>query len=218
VAHTRKLLPVGIVALLLLSMVMLAMPTSAGKPAPPGGGVLWLEPEFVNCSEVGLGNTFKVELWANISTTAGVPADPGCFAYGYWFDWDDTLINLTSYSVYPPTDIWGSNIFVVVDLLKDMDGNTKYDRHSYAVTALGEPPGWKDGRMIAEYTFKVTNDSVVTQSLFVITNNGFTDTNGYSIPITIIPEFPVSLIIFLFVVTTLAAAVLGKKAWLRKLL
>jgi len=184
--HTNKSLSISLVVSLLLSTVILAAPISA-KPAPPGGGVVWLEPSYVNGSTVGLGNTFKVELWANISTTAGLPAYPGCFAYAYWFDWDDTLINLTSYSVYPPTDIWGSNIFTAENLLKDMDGDTQKDRHSYSVTALGAPPGWKDGRKIAEYTFKVIYQPVWWDASCIldITDRGFGDFDGASMTMTV---------------------------------
>jgi hypothetical protein len=220
--HIQKLLSIGLVALLLLSLVMLTAPVSA-EPAPAGEGILWVVPDFVDGSAVGLGNTFIVELWANISTTAGVTGQEGCFAYAYWFGWNDTLLEIQSYNVYPPADIWTVGIFPVEDLLKDLDANTKNDTHSYSVTALGLPPGWKDGRKIAEYNFTVADDpGLDVESLLEITNKGFADAEEEAITMTPnsgtywIPEFPAALIIPLFIIATLATAILGKKAWSRK--
>jgi hypothetical protein len=196
--HTKKPLSIGVVALLLLSILMLASPIN-GEPAPPGGGVLWLEPSYVNGSAVGLGNTFIVELWANISTTAGVIGLEGCFAYAYWFGWNDTLLEIQSHSTFPPSDIWTGGIFVVEDALKDTDANTKNDLHSYSVTALGNPPGWKDGRKIAEYTFKVVYEPVspepTASCALDTTNKGFADGDEEAMTITVydgLYEFPVA--------------------------
>jgi len=186
VTHTEKLSP-SLAALLLLSTVMLATPTSA-KPAPPGEGVIWLEPDCVNGSAVGgLGSTFIVELRVNISVTAGPPGGPyGCFAYAYWLSWNDTLLNLTSYSVFPPTDIWTSGIFTAEDLKKDTDLNNKSDIHSYSVTALGTPPGFTGARKIAEYTFIIAYQPIDPESnmscVLDITEKGFVDANEDPIP------------------------------------
>jgi hypothetical protein len=178
--RTKKPLSIVLVALLMISMAMLTAPTIAQYPAPPNGGSIYLDPDYVNGSDVGVGNTFVVELWANMTPDAGIPPY-GCYAYAYWLDWDDTLLEIQSYNVYPPTDVWTSGIFTAEDLLVDTDINTKDDRHSYSVTALGTPPGWNDTRKIGDYTFKVIYEPIFPESDVVssldLTDKGFADAN-----------------------------------------
>jgi len=183
--HTKKLLPNGIVALLLLSMVMLTTPASA-KPIPPGFEyTVYTKPPTVNGSAVGLGNTFVVELWANTSLFGGGPP-PGCYAYAYWFQWNDTLLNLTSWSVFPPVDKWTLGIFTGDDSLKDIDINGKKDTHSYGVSALQVPAAWMDNRKIANYTFKVMYQPAYPEPTMScnlhIVDKGFADVNGANRP------------------------------------
>jgi len=191
-----KLKPVSGIMLTMLFIGTLGMAFHVapvlGIPAPSGGGSIWVEPNYVNGSVVGgLGSTFAVELWANISETAGgtgAPPEYGCFAYAYWFSWNDTLLEIQSYNVYPPEDVWSEGISTISDRLRDVSDNAKNDRHEYAVTALGMPPGWKDGRKIAGYTFKIIYQPTYLEAdiscVLDITDRGFADDEENSIAMT----------------------------------
>jgi len=182
----KKVLSIGIVAMLLLTTVMLAIPTRA-KVIPPGKEyTVYTKPPTVNGTAVGLGNTFVVELWANTSLFAGGPP-PGCFAYAYWFQWNDTLLKLESWSVFPPVDKWTLGIFTGDDSLKDVNPNNgKNDTHSYGVSALGVPAAWMDDRKIASYTFRVMYEPVPPEPTMScnlhIVDKGFADVNGANRP------------------------------------
>ena len=182
----KKPFSVGLVSLLILSMALLTAPTIAKPPTGIDEGSIWVEPDYVNGSDVGVGNNFVVELWVNMTPDAGIPPY-GCYAYGYWLDWDDTLIEIQSYNAYPPEDIWDEGVFVVEDQLEDIDIDTKDDRHSYSVTALGNPPGFTGVRKIANYTFKVIYEPVFSDAscLLDITNRGFADANEDPISMTV---------------------------------
>jgi len=226
----KKLLFLGFAALFLLSLVMVTTPVSVSAiNAPDGEGVIWVEPNFVDGSEVGVGNEFTVEVKINISETAGPPEYPGMFAFQYKLSWNDTLLTCTmaDITVYIPSDVkpwfWSEGHFTAENTLLDEDGNTKNDTHSYAESALGESGGFNGTMTLARYNFTVASAPwpAVSCPLDLI-DEGISDCPGDRITSTAydgtywIPEFPSALIIFLFVITTLAAAILGKKAWLRK--
>jgi len=219
--HKNKLLSVGFVALLMLNVIMLAAPLAPVTATPSGTyGSIWVEPDYVNGSLVGYGNTFVVEVKINISDTSSTP--PGIFAFAYYFTWNDTLLELISKITYVPGNgVWESGSSVVADSLRDEDGNTIDDTHSYAVTALGVPTAFTGVMTLAEYTLNVTYGDFASCDL-TITDKGFIfgDEEEYPLDtsdgVYVIPEFPATLILPLFVVATLAAVVLGRKAWLRR--
>jgi len=229
----KKLLFLGFVALLLLSLVMVTTPVSVSAiNAPDGEGVIWVEPNFVNGSEVGVGNEFTVEVKINISETAGDPGYPGMFAFAYKLSWNDTLLTctMTDITTYLPSDVnpwfWSEGHSTVANTLLDEDYNAKNDTHKYAETALGKEGGFNGTMTLAEYNFTVASALGVASCPLNIHLPGaepsyFADSDGDGITSTAsdgtywIPEFP-SALIFLFVITTLAAAILGKKARLRR--
>jgi len=189
---TEKLSPICLVVFLLSSTVMLVAPISAGKPAPYGGGAIWVEPDYVNGEKIGLGLTFVVQVWINISETAGYPEHLGLYGFAYWLGWNDTLLELESRANVCPSDgFWEEGSEVFQDILEDTDANGKNDTHKYAVTALGmECTGFVGYMMVANYTFRIMYEPVPPETdmscELVLSEVSFVDFNGGSIsPISV---------------------------------
>jgi hypothetical protein len=151
--HRNKLLSIGFVALLMLSVIMLAAPLAPVAATPAGTyGSIWVEPDYVNGSLIGLGNTFVVDVKINISDTSSTP--PGIVAFAYYFTWNDSLLELVSRVNYVPAWEFGSS--VVDDSLKDTAPQTTVDdTHSYSVTALSTPTPFTGVMTLGEYTLRV---------------------------------------------------------------
>jgi len=151
--HKNRLLSIGFVALLMLNVIMLAAPLAPVTAKPSGTyGSIWVEPDYVNGSLVGYGNTFVVEVKINISDTSSTP--PGIVAFAYYFTWNDTLLELISRNTYVPAWEYGSS--VVADALLDIDPQAAVDdTHSYSVTALSTPTPFTGVMTLADYTLKV---------------------------------------------------------------
>jgi len=198
--YRNKLLSIGFVVLLLLNVIMLAAPLAPVTATPSGTyGSIWVEPDYVNGSLVGYGNTFVVEVKINISETSpDYPDNPGIFAFGYYFTWNDTLLGLISKATYVPGNgVWESGSSVVADSLRDEDGNTIDDTHSYAVTAFGVPTAFTGVMTLAEYTLNVAYEPTLSDAscLLDISEKGFIFSDEEEYPMDVydgVYEFPVA--------------------------
>ena len=176
--HKNRLLSIGFVALLMLNVIMLALPLAPVTATPSGTyGSIWVEPDYVNGSLVGYGNTFVVDVKINISETSpDYPDNPGIFAFAYYFTWNDTLLELISKATYVPSNgVWESGSSVVANTLLDTDTNTVDDTHSYSATAFGVPTAFTGVMTLAEYTLNVTYQPMGSDAscLLDISDKGF---------------------------------------------
>lgn len=213
--YMKKPLSIGFVALLLLSMVMVMAAPVTAKPAPPDEASIWVEPDFVNGCLVGLGNTFLLEVEINVSDTCGDPLNPGIYAFAFKLSWNNTLINVTSYETYAPSDGAWEDGYDAVDRFDVEDDTTT---HVFGASARGVPAAFSGNMTVAEYNFTVLDEPPVVVSsdlhlsdcVFIDSLEGSFDATAYDGEY-VIPEFPVALIAPLFIVATLVAVILRKR-------
>jgi len=177
--YRNKPLSISLVALLLLSTVMVIAPISA-EPAPPGEGAIWVEPSYVNGSQVGVGNTFIVEVKINISATAGVADHRGIYAFAFWLTWDTSLLTCTMAKItcnYPKSPYWsGGHSTIENKILVDKPA-PGFNTHSYAETAMPFDTGFTGVMTLAKYNFTVASQPMWWNAScpLDITNRGFSD-------------------------------------------
>ena len=146
--YFKKVLSIGFIALIVLSMTAIAIPITTAAPAQ----AIWVEP--LDSGSKNLGDSFTVAIKVNITDPDGGGGETGMFGFEYKFGWDDTVLSLTSYVVHgdnaPPGDMpagWASS-FVA------KDDTSVSGRHWYSVSAL-TGTAFTGVYSLAEYTFQV---------------------------------------------------------------
>jgi hypothetical protein len=146
--HIKKVLSIGFIALIVLSLTVVAIPITSAVPAQ----AIWVEP--VDSGTKNLGDSFTVAIKINITDPDGAGGETGLFGFEYKFGWDDTSVSLTSYDVHgdnaPPGDLlpgWLSSLVA-------KDDTSVSGIHWYGVSAL-TGVAFTGVYSLAEYTFQV---------------------------------------------------------------
>jgi len=146
--YIKKVLSIGFIALIVLSMTAVAIPITSAVPAQ----AIWVDP--LDSGAKNLGDSFTVALKVNITDPDGGGGETGMFGFEYKFGWDDTVLSLTSYAVHgdnaPPGDLlpgWLSSLVA-------KDDTSVSGRHWYGVSAL-TGVAFTGVYSLAEYTFQV---------------------------------------------------------------
>jgi hypothetical protein len=155
-----------------------------------------------------------------VNITAADFVDPGVYAYQFKLYYDNTILEATAV-VLPEghflTPAPGEEPLFVTELeIYHTEGYV-----SAALTSMGDVLKNKTGSgVLATITFNATG---IGSCALDISDTILLDPDITEIPhdiidgnVTVVPEFPPSLIIPLFILVTLAAAVLVKTAWFKK--
>jgi hypothetical protein len=153
-----------------------------------------------------------------INVTIANVEEPGLYAYQFKLYYNNTILKGTEVVLPPdhfltPT-LSPGNIFVTeLKVYHDLG------YVSAAVTLMADEPGKTGSGTLATITFNATNVGSCTLDLRDII---LVDSDMNDIPhdisdgnVTVVPEFP-SLIMLLFILVTLAAAILVKNPWFKK--
>jgi hypothetical protein len=149
--NIKKVLSIGFIAMILLSMTAVTIPITGAVPAD----AIWVEP--ADSGNKNLGDSFTVAVMVNITNMYG---------FEYKFGWDDTVLSLTSYDPHgdntPGGDMpagWASS-FVA------KDDTTVSGRHWYGVSALSGT-AFTGVYSLAEYTFQVIDQPALPDPDYV---------------------------------------------------
>jgi hypothetical protein len=205
----KKLFPLTLVAILVLSVTMIfrVSPVSAQQP------YIALNPKHI--SNASSPNTYTVKI--NVSSTSAFAG------YQFYIYWNRTYINATSIVETPPA-AWsvykaGAGLVWNFNATHGRIERAVLDTHSPLVSVTGT-------FQVMTITFKIIKDSSPSTVVPIdldYDNTFIADANGDPITpfyahdgdITVVPEFPVFLIIPLFMALTLAAVLLRKKSLLK---
>jgi len=209
-----------------LFLSMTAVAVNAMTVYPPAPWKIWVIPSSVNGTEVGVGNNFDL----TVNITGG-----DIYGIDWRLSWNDTLLEFVSKVSYIPgknatgdvEGAWAEGQQMLADRAENKTGGIAGVKNTYhwAYLTLGAGPPFNGTLTLAKVTLKVLSSavyanctldlhrlSVVGYLLGPDITGEFTVEDGSYV----IPEFPVSLIMPLFIVLTLVAVVLGKAALSRK--
>jgi hypothetical protein len=150
--HTKKVLSIGFIALLVLSITAIAIPITTALPA----WAIWVEP--ADSGIFNTGDSFTVDVMINVTDPDGAGPLLGLFGWEYKFTWNNTALSLTSNDPHgdgtPGTDLLPghASVFVAINSITDLgDGR---DQHWYAVSAL-TGTAFAGVASLGSYTFQV---------------------------------------------------------------
>jgi len=175
-----------------------------------------VEPAVVTIGEEGAPYPIGEEFTVNIT----VYDVTGLYGWEFQLFWDNTILNCTNDVVHVPPE-WEDDEFVLGAGINQTYDAT-HGRYHRGLACLSLPPfPALDGTVpLVTLTFNVTAGGSSTLDLV---DTKLSDTAASPIlhdaldgTANVIPEFPVSLILPLFLTITLIAIILGKTAWSKK--
>jgi len=180
-----------------------------------------VEPSSVTVPPPGIGLNFTVKVWVNnVMDLVG---------WELVVFWNNTLLNCTS-AVDTPPAVWGDDYFTA-GLGINQTYNATHGMYWKGVFALGSAPSFNGS--VSILTLNFTAMAIGGSSPIRLDVRDFDPTYPYPVKlvyynmsripctavdgtVTVVPEFPVSLIMPLFMVVTMVVVILGKAFWLRK--
>jgi len=199
--------------LLFFTVAMAGIAQSAVQPPDPA--VVWVDPNVVTLPSPGVGLTFTISIKIDNVTNMA--------AYEYMVWWERKYLNVTkAVDTAPPA--WTSPSW----LGPGIQWNYNATHGRYWKGCVNLPAIAVNGSFtVANITFTAVALGGPSPISVYIPGSQYpaklSDPGGNAIECTgvdgeveVIPEFPTGLIMPLLMITTLVAAVLGKKAWLRR--
>ena len=211
---TRKSV-LWITIMLMIGLSVASVGVSRAR-AQENGTRVKVEPSNVTIGEEGepypIGEQFTVNV--TLYDVAGL--------YGWEFKlfWDNTVLSAIDHIVHTPPAWEDYNAYPVGPGIQN-DYNDTHSRYYMGLVPLLAPaPTFNGTTLLVTLTFNVTAGGSSTLDLQEIK---LSDYDVEPIPhqafdgtVTVIPEFPASVILPLFLVATLVAIILGKTVWSRK--
>ena len=178
----RKLLSIGFVAMLLLTITMIMMPASTVTvPAQS----IWIDPTHPHPSVTNLNvsDTFTVDVKVNVTSPTS-PSGTGMFGFEYKLFWNYTYVDVTSYTPHVPSGWEPPNGFLVKD-----DWSVP-GRHWYSYSCLAGATPYTGVTSLCTYNFNVTDQPAYPDPDF----SGTLDLQDVKIVDNADPNFPVTFI------------------------
>ena len=217
----RKISTPTIILLLLLNtaMVVAASPWDGVPDDVVAAQSIWVDPG--NSAELNLDDIFTIDVLINVTSPTAPGGGNGLFGFEYKLSWNTTILDVMEIQTHtdnvPPGDLLTGWTMI---FLASNDTSTP-GVHQYALSAV-MGSAWTGVESLCTYKFKVMlepegpdpelsdviqlyDDILVDDTATPITH---TTVDG---EIHVIPEFLLAMILPLFIVTALVAAILGKR-------
>jgi len=177
-------------------------------------------------------NNFTVDIYINLTAAGMSSGANGMWAWEFKLYYESDKLNATGYTDNLPDASWDSPNSVVAGAGIEYGFNATHDRIHRAVSALPFvspfPTAFVGVMSVCTIDFHVIYEGAQYDAPLIFAKKYGFDANlgddtgevivftAYDNTVPVVPEFPVALIMPIFMLATLVVVILGKTAWSRK--